>query len=74
MVARNANDAMIIAYCGGLILCVWWESRIWSQAVGFVCVRWHEHGFCRRENASVFFSLYINIIFYILLFECDKER
>jgi hypothetical protein len=38
LVARNAKDAMVarvIRYDG---VCVWLESEVWSQAVGFLLV------------------------------------
>jgi len=35
LVARNSNKAMVVS--GGV--CVWLESGVWIQAVGFVLVR-----------------------------------
>jgi hypothetical protein len=39
LAARNANDVMVtpIVRFGGV--CVWRESRIWTQTIGFVLVR-----------------------------------
>jgi hypothetical protein len=39
LVARNANEAMVAPMVGSGGVCVWLESRVWSQAVGFVLAR-----------------------------------
>jgi hypothetical protein len=69
VVARNANEAVF--EFGGI--CIWRESRDWSQAVGFVWCTLQEFGFSRSENIFVI-NLLHKAISYIMYSECDLER
>jgi hypothetical protein len=39
VVARNVHDFMAVPVVRSNGICFWRESRVWSQAVGFVSVR-----------------------------------
>jgi hypothetical protein len=39
LVQRNVNEAIVASMVGSDGFCVWQESVVWSQAVGFVSVR-----------------------------------
>jgi hypothetical protein len=48
LVARNANEVMVVPIVGSGGVCVWWESGVWRSVLCW-CV-WQESGFSRRED------------------------
>jgi hypothetical protein len=50
LVARNANEAVVVLMVGSGDICIWRNSGVWSQAVVLCWCFWQETGFSRHED------------------------